>query len=211
VQGREREQAVGQHRDHEMHAEGWRGGIGEHVIAGEEEREQARDCARDLGSLRFREASLVEGELWAWFLKVDPEQLKEFLGRWRALGLSSTTQVELGDRELDLDSETEKDRVVRDGVQSRPVRGVLEFERDGVVLVPSQDRRSERPPSKGYIYYSLSGDEAVQNRRARARKSINDGRRLPQLSYLLEGMAPPVARRRQLVGSSALQGRERRR
>ena len=164
--------------------------------------EQARDCARDLGSLRFMGARLVEGERWAWFLKVDPEQLKEFLGRWRVLGLSSTTQVELGDRELDLGSETEKDQVVRDGVQSRPVRGVLEFEREGVVLVPSQDRRSERPPSKGYIYYSLSGDETVQNRRARARKSINDGRRLPQLSYLLEGMAPPVARRRQLVGLS---------
>ncbi len=50
------------------------------------------------------------------------------------------------------------------------------------------------------IYYSLSGDEAVQTRRARARQSINDGRRLPQLSYLLEGVAPPSARRRQLDG-----------
>jgi hypothetical protein len=74
----------------------------------------------------------------------------------------------------------------------------LRFERDGVVLIPSQDRRSERPPAKGFIYYSLSGDEAVQTRRARAKESINDGRRLPQLSYLLEGVAPPSARRRQL-------------
>ncbi len=90
-----------------------------------------------------------------------------------------------------------------DRARRRPVRGVLRFERDGVVLFPSQDRRSERPPTKGFIYYSLSGDEAVQTRRARARQSINEGRRLPQLSYLLEGVAPPSARRRQLVGLSS--------
>jgi hypothetical protein len=38
--------------------------------------EQARDCARELGSLRFKSAELVEGELWAWFLKVDADHLR---------------------------------------------------------------------------------------------------------------------------------------
>ena len=99
------------------------------------------------------------------------------------MGLANTTQVELGDRELDLDSEVEDAPSRADRARRRPVRGVLRFEREGVVLVPSQDRRSERPPTKGFIYYSLSGDEAVQTRRARARQSINEGRRLPQLSY----------------------------
>lgn len=164
--------------------------------------EQARDCARELGSLRFKEANLIEGELWAWFLKTETEQLKDFRKRWQALGLSSTTQVELGKNELDLDSEIDDTQVKDDRVRRRPVRGVLRFEKDGVTLVPSQDRRSERPPANGFIYYSLSGDEVVQNRRARAKQSINDGRRLPQLSYLLEGVAPPSARRRQLVGLS---------
>lgn len=167
--------------------------------------EQARDCARELGSLRFKSAELVEGELWAWFLKVDVDLLKDFWKRWKALGLANTTQVEVGDRELDLDSEAEAAPGKADRARRRPVRGVLLFERNrnGVVLVPSQDRRSERPPTRGFIYYSLSGDEAVQTRRARARQSINEGRRLPQLSYLLEGVAPPSARRRQLDGLSA--------
>lgn len=165
--------------------------------------EQARDCARELGSLRFKNADLIEGELWAWFLKVDVDHLKDFRKRWKTLGLSATTQVELGEKELDLDSEVEDTPEKGDRARHRPVRGVLRFERDGVVLIPSQDRRSERPPSKGFIYYSLSGDEAVQTRRAHARQSINDGRRLPQLSYLLEGVAPPSARRRQLDGLSA--------
>ena len=165
--------------------------------------EQARDCARELGSLRFKGAELIEGELWAWFLKVDIEHLKDFRKRWKALGLPSTTQVEFGEKELDLDSVVEGVPEKGQRARRRPVRGVLRFERDGVVLIPSQDRRSERPPAMGFIYYSLSGDEAVQTRRARAKQSINDGRRLPQLSYLLEGVAPPSARRRQLVGLSA--------
>lgn len=164
--------------------------------------EQARDCARELGSLRYKVANLIEGELWAWFLKVDAEHLKDFRKRWQTLGLPGTTQVELGEKELDLDTEVVS--VPEKGGKSRrrPVRGVVRFERDGIVLIPSQDRRSERPPAKGFIYYSLSGDEAVQNRRIRAKESINDGRRLPQLSYLLEGVAPPIARRRQLPSMS---------
>ena len=164
--------------------------------------EQARDCARELGSLRFKNADLIDGELWAWFLKVDVDHLKDFRKRWKALGLSGTTQVELGEKELDLDSEVDDALEKGERARRRPVRGILRFEKDGVVLIPSQDRRSERPPAKGFIYYSLSGDEAVQTRRARARQSINDGRRLPQLSYLLEGVAPPSARRRQLDGLS---------
>jgi hypothetical protein len=164
--------------------------------------EQARDCARELGSLRFKSAELVKGELWTWSLKVDADHLKEFQKRWKALGLSGTTQVELGEKELDLDSEVEDVLGQTERGRHRPVRGELRFKGDGVVLVPSQDRRSERPPARGFIYYSLSGDEAVQTRRVRARKSINDRRRLPQLSYLLEGVAPPTARRRQLEGLS---------
>ena len=120
-----------------------------------------------------------------------------------ALGLSITTQSsELGDSEPDFGAEVEDGGSRTDKIRRRPVRGELRFECDRVVLIPSQDRRLERPPSMGYIYYSLSGNEAVQIRRARAWQSIKEGRRLPQLSYLLEGLAPPSARRRHLEGLS---------
>jgi len=164
--------------------------------------EQARDCARELGSLQFKNADLIEGERWEWSLKVDADHLKDFRRRWKALGLQSTTQVELGEKELDLDSEVKDTPEKGDRGRRRPVRGVLQFKKDSVVLTLPQDRRSERPPAKGFIYYSLSGDEAVQDRRTRARQSINEGCRLPQLSYLLEGVTPPSARRRQLAGLS---------
>ena len=164
--------------------------------------EQARDCARALGSLRFKDANLNEGERWAWSLTVDFEHLKDFRKRWKALGLPSTTQVELGEKELDLDFELGDAPERNQRTRRRPVRGELLFERDGVVLIPSQDRRSERPPANGFIYYSLSGDEAIQTRRARAKQSINAGHRMPQLSHLLEGVAPPSARRRTLPALS---------
>ena len=164
--------------------------------------EQARDCARELGSLRFKEANLIEGELWAWFLRIDTGQLSEFRTRWKNLGLSDTTQVELGEKDFDFDTESDNGKSIADPARHRPIRGKLQFKKDGVELITSQDRRSEVPPASGFLYYSLSGDEAVQKRRAHAKQSINDGRRLPQLSYLLEGVAPPSARRRQLVGLS---------
>jgi DNA polymerase III delta prime subunit len=170
---------------------------------GELEWKQARDCARDLGSLRYREARLVEGERWAWFLKTDAEELREFKKRWRGLGLSGSTQVELGENSLDLDFYIEDLQEKTDRARQRSVRGELEFEKDGVVLILSQDRRSKRPPAKGFLYYSLAGEETVQKRRVNARQSIKAGRRLPQLSYLLEGVAPPIARQRRLDGLSA--------
>lgn len=161
---------------------------------------QARDCARELGSLGYKGAELIEGELWVWRLKVNSDRLKDFRKRWRALGLSDTTQVELGEQELDLDSDDVETHNKWKRAQNRPVRGILRFEKNGVLLTPPEDRRSEQPPQNGFVYYSLSGDEAVQSRRDDAKQSIKNGRRLPQLSYLLEGIAPPIARRRQLEG-----------
>ncbi|EIM98056.1 hypothetical protein WQE_26010, partial [Paraburkholderia hospita] len=169
---------------------------------GELEWEQARDCARQLGSLRYRGPVVGEGERWEWFLKTDHDQLGQFRARWKSLGLTDAVQVEIGETELDLDAEPGS---VTDGavkMQRRPLRGKLEFRKDGVVLVPAQDRRTEYPPATGFIYFSLSGNEAVQNRRTRAKQSIDAGRRLPQLRYLLEGVVPPAARHRQLPGMS---------
>lgn len=164
--------------------------------------EQARDCARRLGSLRFRQVSLMEDESPRWFLEADAEQVKDFRDRWRELGLNKDTQVELGERELDLDTEFEDASTSGENNQRRPVRGKLEFQRNGVVLVPPPDRRTERPPVKGYLYFALSGDETIKKRRDRAKQSIKAGRRMPQLSYLLEGMAPPSARQRHFNGLS---------
>lgn len=164
---------------------------------GELEWEQAKDRARELGSLSYKKASLIEGERWAWFLTVDAEPLKAFKRRWNVLD-----QAEISDRELDLDEVGTDKYIGVDKVWRRPIRGLIHFERDGVILKPNQNQCLERPSAKGYINFSLSGDETVQNRRAKAKKDINDGRRLPQLRYLLEGVAPSIARRRQVVGLS---------
>ena len=170
---------------------------------GELEWKQATDCATELGSIRFTNAKLIPGESWTWYLSVDIEKLHKFKQRWRSLGLSNSTQVELGESELEISNGIKGEFRAISATRQRPIRGEIRFQNDGLELILPQDRRSESPPSKGYLYYSLAGDEAVQSRRARARDSIKEGRRMPQLSYLLEGLAPPVARRRQITGLSA--------
>ena len=164
--------------------------------------EQAQECARTLGSLRFKDANLIEGERWAWCLKVTLSDLNDFRENWKNLGLSPNTQVELGEKELNLDMEYHSSGAVENGMQHRPVCGELEFKQDSVILTPNQDKRSERPPKEGFIYYALSGDETVKKRRTQAKQSIQQGCRLPQLRYLLEGVASPSARHSRLLGLS---------
>ncbi|GHT94628.1 hypothetical protein AGMMS49545_16230 [Betaproteobacteria bacterium] len=164
---------------------------------GKLEYKQAHDTAKELGFLRYNNAIQGNGENKDWELKANHEQLDEFKKRWKEIGLSSETQVEIGEDEPDLVSMDLDDKV---NEYSHPIRGKLQFEHDSLRFVPDQNRRSEAPPKKGFIYYSLAGDEAVRKRRDRAKESIDAGRRLSQLRYLLEGVAPPIARLRRLPG-----------
>lgn len=170
---------------------------------GKLEWQQAQACARELGSIRFQSATQREGEQWVWFLHIgNRDELNRFRDRWRTLELASSSQVEVSERDLVLDLDEGEVKGSLEPTKSRPLRGTIRFEPSGIALTPSQDRRNEKPPANGYIYYSLSGDETVQNRRERAKKAIDEGHRLPQLSYILEGVAPPSARRKHIDGLS---------
>ena len=166
---------------------------------GKLEWQKAQACARELGSIRFQSATQREGEQWVWFLQVaNREELSRFKDRWRTLDLTSSTQIEVSEHDLEVGENDGEIRKSFEPAKSRPLRGTIRFEPNGIALIPSQDRRNEKPPTSGFIYYSLSGDEAVQDRRERAKKAIDEGHRLPQLSYILEGVAPPSARRRHI-------------
>jgi hypothetical protein len=170
---------------------------------GKLEWQQAQACARELGSIRYKSAVQTEGEQWVWFLDIDnSDELKRFRDRWRTLELAGSSQVEVSERDLELDLEDGAIQESTEHMSSRPLRGTVRFERNGIVVIPSQDRRNEKPPSSGYIYYSLSGDETVQNRRERAKQSIDDGHRFEQLKYILDGVAPPSRRMKHINGLS---------
>jgi len=165
--------------------------------------DRAISRAGRLGALRYVEASQVEGERKGWFLRVsNPEDLKAFRQRWRTLEIPKDAELEVAENAPDFYGESDEFGAAGAGRQRRRLRGKVEFQRDGLTLIPNQDRRSESPPAKGYFFYSLAGEAAIQRRRASAKQSINSGRRLPQLTYLLEGIAPPVSRRRHYDGLS---------
>ncbi|WP_204316791.1 hypothetical protein, partial [Klebsiella pneumoniae] len=70
-----------------------------------------------------------------------------------------------------------------------------------VVFKTASNRRDVRPKqAEGWLYLSLAGQRSVGKRRLAAKQSIDSGKRLSQLKWLLEGVAVPAARRRPIKG-----------
>lgn len=162
----------------------------------DKEWQAALSRAETLRALRFVECqSAQEGRDNVWRLKPKSrDDYREFRERWRELELSQDTQVDLGVERPDWAEEL-KVNEAKAG-QETP-RGTLRFERDHVVFKPASSRRGVRPRKpEGWIYLSLAGDRTVGKRRLAAKQSIDSGKRLPQLRWLLEGVAVPAARRR---------------
>ena len=161
---------------------------------------RAQEAASRLGVLPFMECEGLEykgGNAWRLVPKTQ-EALQAFKERWAQLEISDTAQVEVADSApdwtVDLPDAT---------AQTRAVRGHIAFETDSVIVVPDERRKGDRPPSSGYVYYSLAGDRTVGKRREEAKRAIDSGRRLPQLKYLLEGVSVPVERHRKLKDVTA--------
>lgn len=122
------------------------------------------------------------------------DDYREFRERWRNLELASDTQVDLGDERPDWLEElsTEETKTA-----AKVPRGTIRFEPDCVVFKPASSKRDVRPKQgEGWLYLSLAGQRSVGKRRLAAKQSIDSGKRLPQLKWLLEGVAVPAARRR---------------
>lgn len=126
------------------------------------------------------------------------DDYREFRERWRNLELAADTQVDLGDERPDWLEElsTEETKTA-----AKVPRGTIRFEPDCVVFKPASSKRDVRPKQgEGWLYLSLAGQRSVGKRRLAAKQSIDSGKRLPQLKWLLEGVAVPAARRRTIEG-----------
>lgn len=156
--------------------------------------------AETLRALRFVNCEGIEdGRDNAW--KLTPkssDDYKEFRLRWRDLELNADTQVDLSEAPPDWAEELTVDEG-RAG-QNIP-RGTLVFEADSVIFKQASNRRSLRPRKpEGWLYLSLAGQRTASKRRLAAKQSIDSGKRLPQLKWLLEGVPVPAARRREIPG-----------
>lgn len=162
----------------------------------EKEWQNALGQAETLRSLRFVQCEGFEdGRENAWRLTPkSQDDYREFRERWCSLDLSADTQVDLGTQSPDWAEELATDDAKT--AASTP-RGTIRFEQSSVVFKPASSRRDVRPRQpEGWLYLSLAGYRTVGKRRLAAKRSIDEGKRLPQLKLLLEGVAVPAARRR---------------
>lgn len=149
----------------------------------------AEKTAVDLGDLPFTldESGPHQGERgWYWRLDVRGDALKDFRERWHDLSLTAETIVELT---ASVSPESRK-------------QGTLQFAKDHIqffaVSGPGASILRE-----GRVSLSLSGSRTVTQRRQRARKNIQEGRGVPALYRILEGVTTPSIRRRFVPGMSA--------
>tara|TARA_R110001592_G_scaffold272527_1_gene539320 strand:- start:5755 stop:9150 length:3396 start_codon:yes stop_codon:yes gene_type:complete len=167
----------------------------------DKEWQNALKQAETLRSLRFVDWEAFEdGRDNAWkLIPRTPDDYREFRDRWAGLDLPSSTQVDIGTNPPDWTEELTTDE--GQTAASNTPRGTIVFKQDHVVFRPASNRRDIRPREKeGWLYLSLAGYRTAGKRRLAAKQSIDSGKRLPQLKWLLEGVAVPAARRRRIDG-----------
>lgn len=149
---------------------------------------KALESASHLGALRFVKHEALDEEQLGWaFTPELPEKLEEFRNRWRNLEAQSV-QVEVTTEAPQWSHDEDEGK----GSDGNVFQGELVFKETLVVIYPDEKRRSDRPPEQGYIAYSLAGEAAVKRRREEAKKAIDSGNRLPQLSHLLQGVSVDI-------------------
>jgi hypothetical protein len=145
--------------------------------------------AAELGVLAYKKAEEASDEGGFWRFHVNPDDLRGFMDKWRAMesdaGLTLEASLEHPDWAVGLDKAT----------QTQAFYGPLERAgRDSASLV-IRSFRTKRPPASGYLSLSLAGDRPMQERRVKARAMIDSGVRLPQLGYLLQNLPYPAKRK----------------
>ncbi|WNL42739.1 AAA domain-containing protein [Halomonas sp. PAMB 3264] len=181
-------------RDNESYLELWN-------LYNDKEWQNALKQAETLRSLRFVDWETFEdGRENAWrLIPRTPDDYREFRDRWTGLDLSSNTQVDIGINPPDWMEELTTDE--SESASANTPRGTIVFKSDHVIFKPASNRKSVRPREKeGWLYLSLAGHRTAGKRRLAAKQSIDSGKRLPQLKWLLEGVAVPAARRRRIDG-----------
>ena len=155
------------------------------------EKEWQRDVARAaaIGAVRYASWRPISEEGGGWILEIEDRQLAALRNAWRDHG-TDDDQVELDEGAPDWTSERYTDLSAVD--KRKRVRGLPQFAADGL-LIKTDDRLV--PPESGFVYLSLTGNRTQQERRDRARRSIEAGVGVPTLNRLLQDMPLPWQRR----------------
>lgn len=158
--------------------------------------QNALKVARELGELYYSHVKPDGDEFIEWrFTPKSQESYELFRERWRSLDLDLEEGIELEVAQeapawlhapdVNIDPLDLKDR-------KNSLHGKIVFDKNFVILRPDEKFKLHKPGEKGVLYISLAGHITVQQRRERAKQTIDRGARLPQLRYLLEGISLPA-------------------
>ena len=156
--------------------------------------QSALTAARELGDLHYREYNQVGDEFIDWrFIPTSNEEFESFKERWRSQEVAEELDLEVAQdappwlhaKVINVDPLEIKSR-------QNSIHGKIRFDGNAIILRVDEKFSQKLPPAKGVLYASLAGHITVQQRRERAKQSIDRGERLPQLRYILEGVALPA-------------------
>ena len=155
------------------------------------EREAILRRARELGWARYSRREPLPGGAWCFHLDLEGAKAADFRRRQEAI---DREQLQAGE-EVPAVIQGADDEEALDGPR-RPFTGELVAMQDRrLTLGPPPDQEDREPPSRGFIFLGLGGDEVRINRRRDAWHRIRGcANPMPQLGMMLEGQ--PVRERR---------------
>lgn len=154
----------------------------------EQEWQRSLRHAARLGVLAYRGREEASDEGGAWRFLVDSEAGNRFREAWQGLETDTSLALEAGASCPDWQHADYQDLQRSDpGLR---FRGRPHFQGKHIIVESDQSA----PPDQGYLYLSLAGDRTVQERRQKALASIESGRRLPQLRFILQQVAVQTRR-----------------
>ena len=160
------------------------------------ERESVLRRARTFGALEYRSCERRRDGGWRFHLL----PLDDLASRLALLGEWDRFALEAGDHPPVLDGDPKAAAALRkpDPKVERLSAAIVDIDdrrRTLDLAPPDEDEDQPSPPKAGYLYLSLSGDEARLGRRERAEEALRTGNcPLPQLGLLMEGRPAPAAR-----------------
>ena len=160
------------------------------------ERESILRRARALGSFEYRKPERRRDGGWRFQLA----PLDDLSDRLAILGEWSRFELEAGDFPPVLDGERPPADTPKGPTRKLPRLSAaivaVNERKPSIDLAPPDDEEDQPlPPTPGYLYLSLGGDEARLRRRERAEEALRTGNcPLPQLGLLMEGRPAPAAR-----------------
>lgn len=154
----------------------------------EQEWQRSLRQAADLGILKFTKVDEASQEGGAWRFYADPKEVERFASAWKSIESDGAIALEADEQRPDWQNARYQDLLKVDN--RRRFRGRPKFESQTILI----HVEGLVPPDAGYLYLSLSGDRAVQERRQKALVNIETSVRSLKLRYILQGASVPSPR-----------------